>query len=128
MDLSENRSNHPNLITHAQVDQCLINNQTYTHTVIIPTDNEVVACAVKSVSELDEALINQLCQYQPEVIILATGAKTVYPEADILEPLVKQNIGLEVMSNQAAARTFNVLLGDNRQALCLMILQPDAHN
>ena len=124
MDLSENRSNNPNLITQAQADQCVIGNQTHTQSIIIPSDSELISCPINSVNELTEGLIAQLCAYKPEVILLATGDQIIFPDADILQPLVQQHIGLEVLSNQAAARTFNVLLAENRKTVCLMIFQP----
>jgi len=125
MDLSENRSNNPNLISSAQADQCVIGSQTYSTSIIIPSDAVLAPCTINTVSDLTEQLIKQLCTYKPEVIILATGEHIVFPEADILTPLIKQHIGLEVLNNQAAARTFNVLLAENRKTVCLMIIQAD---
>ncbi len=58
------------------------------------------------------------------MIILATGEHIEFPNTDLLNPLIKQNIGLEVLNNQAAARTFNVLLAEDRKVVCLMIIKP----
>lgn len=124
MDLTENLNNHPNLITSAQSDQCIIGTQTYVNSIIIPSNHDVISSHISSVDELSDELINQLCGYKPEVIILATGDQIVFPATDNLTLLVKQNIGLEVLSNQAAARTFNVLLAESRKAVCLMLINP----
>ena len=124
MDLTENKSNHPNLITIAQANQCTIGSESYNHSIIIPYDGDVSKCDVNSVAGLNEQLISQLCKYNPEVIILATGENIEFPKTDLLTPLVKQHIGLEVLNNQAAARTFNVLLAENRKAVCLMLIKP----
>lgn len=125
MDLTENTTNHPNLISLAHADKCVIGNHTYSQSIIIPSDGEIVYCDIKETNQLTEKIIKQLCQYKPEVIVLATGEQIVFPEADTLNLLVKQHIGLEVLSNQAAARTFNVLLNESRKTVCLMILQAD---
>ncbi len=122
MDLSENRSQHPNLIVSAKPHQCTIGNQTYQHSIIIPSNEAVIKTPVKTTHHLTLEVMEQLCQYAPEVIILATGAEIVFPDTDLLHPLIKQNIGLEVLNNQAAARTFNVLLAESRQAVCLMMI------
>lgn len=124
MDLSENRTNHPNLIQSADADNCVIGQQKFQTSIIIPSSDQVLACDIKVVEELHVDLVKQLCEYQPEVIILATGKHIVFPTTDILDPLVKLNIGLEVLNNQAAARTFNVLLSEDREAVCLMLIQP----
>ncbi len=122
MDLSENRSQHPNIIVSAVADQCVIGNQIYQHSIIIPSNEAIIKTAVKSTADLSLELMDQLCTYSPEVIIMATGAEIIFPDTDLLHPLVKSNIGLEVLSNQAAARTFNVLLAESRQAVCLMMI------
>lgn len=122
MDLLENRTNHQNIIKSADADYCVIGTHTYKHSIIIPFETDVVSCNITSVTELNQIMVQQLCEYQPEVIILATGSKIIFPATDLLEPLVKQNIGLEVLHNQAAARTFNVLMAEDRKAVCLMLI------
>jgi len=122
MDLLENRPQHPNIIKSAQSDSCVIGTDTYQHSIIIPFDGEVTKCELSSVTELNQDIIQQLCEYRPEVIILATGSQIRFPVTDLLDPLVKLNIGLEVLHNQAAARTFNVLLAEDRKAVCLMLI------
>ncbi len=122
MDLSENRSNHPSLITSADARSCKIGKTEHKQSIIIPTNGEVVTSDVATVEDLSSVLIDQLCKYKPEVIILATGRQIIFPDPEILDSVIRQNIGFEVLTNQAAARTFNVLLSENRQAVCLMII------
>jgi uncharacterized protein len=118
MDLSETRSNHPNLIASADAGSCTIGATTY------PSHNPVSETGIQSVDQLNDSLISSLCDHQPELIILATGATIIFPEPDVLDALVKNNIGLEVLNNQAAARTFNVLLAEARRTVCLMLISP----
>ncbi len=123
MDLSENRTSNPNLITQTSTDQCTIGQTVHKQSIIIPSNSELITCPINAADQMTEALIKQLCEYEPEVIILGTGQDIVFPNTEILQPLVKQRIGLEVLNNQAAARTFNVLLSENRQVVCLMIIE-----
>ncbi|MCX7553963.1 MTH938/NDUFAF3 family protein [Marinicella sp. S1101] len=122
MDLSENRTNHRNLIQSVADNACIIGQIEHTNSIIIPSNGEVTAIDVKTVTELEASTIEQLCQFEPEVIILATGSQIDFPDPDMLTPLIEKNIGLEVLTNQAAARTFNVLLSEDRQAVCLMLM------
>ena len=122
MDLLENRSNHQNIIKSANADTCVIGNQIYDSSIIIPFAGDVKPCSLSSTSELNPTIIEQLCAYNPEVIVLATGSAIIFPETELLDPLVKLNIGLEVLHNQAAARTFNVLMAEDRKAVCLMLI------
>ena len=122
MDLAENRSNHPNIIKSANAESCVIGDKTFCHTVVIPSNGDITTCQITDVSQLTDSIIKQLCANQPELIVLATGQHIKYPDPAVLEPLIKMNIGLEILSNQAAARTFNVLLAEDRNAVCLMLL------
>lgn len=50
-----------------------------------------------------------------EVIIIGTGAKQVLPTATTWKALVQNGIGFEIMSTDAACRTYNVLLSEARR-------------
>jgi uncharacterized protein len=122
MDLSENRTQHPNLIKSADDKKCEIGGQLYTQSIVIPFNDAVYSSTNSSAAGLTAQDIEQLCNHNPEIIILATGKEIVFPDAELLQPIAELNIGLEVLNNQAAARTFNVLLAEERNAVCLMLL------
>ncbi len=59
---------------------------------------------------------------QPEVLILGTGKKCLFPPKPLYVQLAAVGTGLEVMDTRAACRTFNILLSEDRAvatALCL---------
>jgi len=74
------------------------------------------------VSELDQAAIESILALQPEVVLLGTGARAVFPSQAVLGAFLKRGIGLETMDNAAAARTFNVLVGEGRKAVAVFLL------
>ena len=122
MDLSESVTKHPNIIKSAAADYCEFYHQTYRQSILIPWDDNIEAVDIKSVSSLNTRFIKKLAKLKPEVILLATGDRIVFPDTDILSPLIKNNIGFEVLDNQAAARTFNILMSEERKVLCLMLM------
>ena len=122
MDLSESVTKHPNIIKSAAADYCEFYHQTYRQSILIPWDDSIEAVDINSVSSLNTRFIKKLAKLKPEVILLATGDRIVFPDTDILSPLVKNNIGFEVLDNQAAARTFNILMSEERKVLCLMLM------
>ena len=122
MELSEHRNNHPNTIQSADASHCSIGGTKHQSTIAIPSYDKTYAVDIKSIDELDDDTVERLCQEQPEVLIIATGDQIEFPSTTVLDPLVKRHIGLEILDNQAAARTFNVLLGEDRKAICLMII------
>ena len=59
---------------------------------------------------------------QPAVVILGTGPKQVFPPREVLAAFLTRRIGVEFMDNAAAARTYNVLLGEGRKVAAGFIL------
>jgi len=64
--------------------------------------------------------INSLLDSNPEIIILGSGTEHKFPKVDLLSPIAKKNIGFEVMNNLSAARTYNILVAEERKVACLL--------
>ena len=54
--------------------------------------------------------------------LLGTGERQVFPSAAVMAACLTCGIGIEVMGNAAAARTFNVLAGEGRRVVAGFIL------
>lgn len=65
---------------------------------------------------------------QPVVVILGTGPTQQFPPREVFAAFLTRRIGLEVMDNAAAARTYNVLLGEGRKVVAAFILPPPTHS
>lgn len=76
----------------------------------------------RSVADIDEACILALLAYQPALILLGTGERLIFPPAAVLAVGRNRGIGIEVMDNRAAARTYNVLLSEERDVLLACLL------
>ncbi len=59
---------------------------------------------------------------QPDVFLLGTGPRQVFPSAAVMAACLSRRIGIEVMDNAAAARTFNVLSSEGRKVMLAMLL------
>ena len=65
-----------------------------------------------------------LLALNPELVLLGTGDQQVFPAAAVMAACLTRGIGIEVMTNAAAARTFNVLAGDSRRVVAGFLLAP----
>ena len=81
--------------------------------------------AVDDVLTLRPEHCEPLFALEPVVMILGTGTTQRFPSRDVLAAFLTRHIGIEVMDNAAAARTYNVLLGEGRKVAAAFIL-PDA--
>ena len=84
--------------------------------------NTIVPWAPRSVEELGAAHLAALFDLLPEVVVLATGATQKFPRAALRAEFATRKIGLEVMEIGAAARTYNVLVGEERRVLAAVML------
>ncbi|MEO7478101.1 MAG: Mth938-like domain-containing protein [Lysobacteraceae bacterium] len=58
----------------------------------------------------------------PEVILLGTGTIQRFPAAIIMATCLRRGVGIEVMTNAAAARTFSVLASESRRVVAAFLL------
>ena len=76
-------------------------------------------------SDLTESDFSALLETKPEVIIVGTGAMNVFPPRELVFAMARRGVGLEVMDTTAAARTFNVLVSEDRQVAAVLFLPVD---
>jgi len=68
--------------------------------------------------------VQPLLALTPEVILIGTGHAQAFPPPATLAACLKHGVGLEAMTNAAAARTFNVLASERRRVVAGLILRP----
>lgn len=66
--------------------------------------------------------LTPLLALNPELVLLGTGERQVFPPAAAMAACLTRGIGIEVMTNAAAARTFNVLAGEGRRVVAGFLL------
>ncbi|CAM5195237.1 Xcc1710-like domain-containing protein OS=Castellaniella defragrans OX=75697 GN=HNR28_003160 PE=4 SV=1 [Castellaniella defragrans] len=57
----------------------------------------------------------------PEVVLIGTGSRQVFLPPEVIAPLLKAGIGVETMTTPAAARTYNILMSEERHVLALLL-------
>lgn len=78
---------------------------------------------VRSIAGLEIGHLEQILALEPVLIVLGTGARQVFPSQQLMAACLSRGIGLEVMNNPAAARTFNILAGEGRKVAAAFILE-----
>ncbi|MFZ1538882.1 MAG: Mth938-like domain-containing protein [Chromatiaceae bacterium] len=78
---------------------------------ILPTWGPQVA------ADLTEAHIDALLDLDPQVILLGTGVRQIFPAMVLMARALTRGIGIEVMDTGAACRTYNILMAEGRQVV-----------
>jgi uncharacterized protein len=89
---------------------------------VLAPDQLVEDWPVADVSALDESAAEALRALRPELVLLGTGAHQRFPGALFLAGFLRLGIGIEVMDNAAAARTYDLLAGEGRRVVAAFIL------
>ena len=77
--------------------------------------------SAESFETLTQASFDELLPFSPELVIFGSGKRIQFPAPKLLQGLYQQRIGLETMDNGAACRTFNVLAGEGRHVVLVLI-------
>jgi len=101
-----------------------INQTPYAHAVLLSSDGAISEWPVASFDGLNESDFAQMVNLKPELILIGTGSRQRFPKPELLKSLILAKIGFEIMDSQAACRTYNILVGEGRQVLLALIVEP----
>lgn len=100
-----------------------INNEVLRNDVIVSAERLIPNWAPPPLAELSIADFEPILALDPEVVLLGTGATQNFPPARVMSDVMRLGVGLEVMSTQAACRTYNVLLFEQRRVVAALMLR-----
>lgn len=121
LQLSLDRPGDYLFVRAAATDAITVIDRTLTRSFVL-TPSATIDWPVREVAALDAAALAPILALKPEVVILGTGSRIVFPPARVLAEFLTRGIGVEAMDNAAASRTFNVLAGEGRRVAAAFIL------
>lgn len=76
-----------------------------------------------SARELTRDHIEAVIGLEPELIVLGTGNRLVFPPDEIMAVALQRGIGFEAMETAAACRTYNILVHEGRRVAAALIVE-----
>ena len=76
----------------------------------------------RSAEKINAGHLEIIAELKPEVVLIGTGDKLVFPEPTLTYQLMEQGIGVEVMDTAAACRTYNVLMNELRRVVLALVV------
>ncbi len=99
-----------------------IGDQSYSKPIALTPDVVFESWAAGPVHALAEDDFEVLFDTSPELVVLGTGRKNIFPPRELVFAFARRGVGLEVMDTPAAARTFNVLAGEGRRIAAVLYI------
>jgi uncharacterized protein len=93
-----------------------------TSSLLISADQLIENWPPADVAQLSQDHLKAVLTLKPEVVLFGTGAKQVFLPQDLMVSFYQAGIGFEVMTTQAACRTFNVLVAEGRKVVAALML------
>ena len=122
MQLNLERPDYTWYLRGADGDHALVNERVLRASFVICPDTLVEDWPVANAAALTTMQVEPLLALKPELVLLGTGARQVFPPSVVLATFLTRGLGVEVMTNAAAARTYSVLAGEGRRVVAGFVI------
>jgi len=98
-----------------------VNAVRHSSNLIVLPDRLIPEWTTASFATLSLADFEFLSTLDNDIILLGTGNEHRFPRPELMQPLMRANKGLEVMTIQAACRTYNILISEGRKVTAALL-------
>ena len=109
-------------VTGYEADWVEINAIRFSHSLIVLPESAPVVWPVSTFESLSADDFAPLEAVKPDLVVLGTGPRQRFVAPGLVGNLLSLRIGVECMDNQAACRTYNILMAEGRKVALALIL------
>jgi uncharacterized protein len=122
MRFTQDSSSAPHLIRAYGGGELRVNDDIHRGTVILSASTLVSVPEIRDIDDLAAFDRSRILALEPELVLLGTGARQIFPAASFRAQFLSAGIGFETMDTGAACRTFNVLVSEQRRVVALLMV------
>jgi len=122
MELTEHTAGDYHQIRGVETHRIFVTDQWYESSLVVGARYLDADWPVTGVDQLDTPRIEPLIELGPELVVIGVGQRQQFLARETQLAFIRNGIGIECMTLHAAARTFNVLMSENRRALAALII------
>ncbi|SFW32296.1 Mth938-like domain-containing protein [Luteibacter sp. UNCMF366Tsu5.1] len=122
MELSFEHPGEYLFVRRVGADTITIVDRDFHKSLLLTPEKVVEDWGVTDATQLGLADIETIVALAPELVLLGTGQRQVFPPAEVMAAFLRRGIGIEAMTNGAAARTYTLLAGEGRRVVAAFIL------
>ncbi|NEZ04175.1 hypothetical protein G4Y73_08430 [Wenzhouxiangella sp. XN201] len=125
MDLTEHTAGNYHQIRGIEPQRVFVTDQWYSASLVVGARYLDPDWPVSRLADLDREHIAALVDLGPELVVVGAGSTQQFLPHESQLAFIRHGIGVECMTLDAAARTFNVLMSENRRALAALIISSE---
>jgi len=122
VQLTQDAPDHRFQLRSADGALARVNERELRRSFLLSPDRLVEDWRPRAIDELLPEDMDAVLALAPALVLLGSGASLRFPPAAVMAACLVQGIGIEVMDNAAAARTFNLLAGEGRKVVAAFLI------
>jgi uncharacterized protein len=121
MRFTQDSSSGINVIRAYGSGELRVNENIYRGAVILSASTVIAEPNIQNLDDLIAVDASRILTLEPELVLLGTGARQIFPVSSYGAQFLRVGVGFEVMDTGAACRTFNVLVAEHRRVAALLL-------
>lgn len=109
-------------VRRADAHTVVVADRRFTASMILTRDKVIDDWGATDAAALTPAEVEPLLALHPDAVLLGTGAHQQFPPQSVLAAFLRRGVGVDVMDNAAAARTWDITAGEGRNVIAAFIL------
>lgn len=122
MKFAQDSQDEGYVITSYDENSVSINGKPFENSLIISSRKLEEDWDLNSIELLSDSHIDAILSFKPELIIIGTGDRLLFPAVETYSAAIRHGIGIDFMDTGAACRTYNILMSENRNVVAGLIL------
>ena len=122
MQLTQDAPDHRFQLRSADGTLARVNERELRRSFLLSPDRLVEDWRPRAIDELVPEDMDAVLALEPALVLLGSGASLRFPSAAVMAACLVRGIGIEVMDNAAAARTYNLLAGEGRKVVAAFLI------
>lgn len=128
MKLTLENTGEANRIRSYDVGSITVNETEVRSTLLLTPDQLHLDWGPAAIGELGNHHMDDIAAMAPELVLIGTGRWQQFPDRTLMARTIQAGLGIEVMTTEAACRTYNVLAAEGRQvAAVLFMIEAESH-
>jgi uncharacterized protein len=113
-------------VRRADARSIVVVDRSFNKSIILTRDTVIDDWGVIDVAIMTPDHVEPIVALKPDVVLLGTGARQRFPSQEVLAAFLRRGVGVEVMDNAAAARTWDILAGEGRNVVAAFVVGDEA--
>jgi uncharacterized protein len=122
MKLTDERSAGAFLVRAYQPGELRVGEEVLRHSCVLRADRLVRDWRPRSIDEVTLEDLEVVFALEPEIVVLGCGERQRFLKPDLMATMLSRGVGCEVMTTDAASRTYNVLVSEDRRVVAALIV------